>query len=397
MGQQKRWIEYGMDTGRIERGETMRMKPLLLKIYDAASMQRWNDQIPFVEFTELDKQAHKMIIAYVLAKCEEKESTKELDWIEIIEAGIFEFFQRTVLTDIKPPLFHKIKGDAEKYSRLNEWIYEKMEPILLCLGKEFCDRFKNYLNDKERNVNRRIISAAHFYATKWEFNIIEGSNPQGYLIDEIRQDIDSKQKAYSDLKSMQVLINSTSLRDFINICGQLRFQIRWSHLHRVPETSVLGHMLIVAMVAYLFSLYIKTDRETLRNNYFTGLFHDLPEVLTRDIINPVKKSIEGLEDLIKEYEKEAMGKKIYRLIPNEWHSEMKFFTEDEFSNTKTRYGEMIKGVDQLAAFIEAYLSLENGIKSKDLIDAKNLIMREYKDRTISGIDFDKIYRQFVEQ
>ena len=120
----------------------MFIKPLLLKLYDAASMQRWNDQIRFVEFTELDKQAHKMIIAYVLAKCEEKESSKDLDWIEIIESGIFEFFQRIVLTDIKPPLFHKIKDDPDKYIQLNEWIYQKVEPVILCLGKEFCARFK---------------------------------------------------------------------------------------------------------------------------------------------------------------------------------------------------------------------------------------------------------------
>ena len=41
---------------------------LLLKIYEAASMQRWNDQIRMVEITELDKQAHKMITAYILGK-----------------------------------------------------------------------------------------------------------------------------------------------------------------------------------------------------------------------------------------------------------------------------------------------------------------------------------------
>ena len=49
----------------------MDLNSLLLKIYEAASMQRWNDQIKTVEFTELDKQAHKMIVAYILGRCEE--------------------------------------------------------------------------------------------------------------------------------------------------------------------------------------------------------------------------------------------------------------------------------------------------------------------------------------
>ena len=43
---------------------------LIERFYEAASMNRWNDHIRPVELTELDKQAHKMVIAYVIAKFE---------------------------------------------------------------------------------------------------------------------------------------------------------------------------------------------------------------------------------------------------------------------------------------------------------------------------------------
>lgn len=375
-------------------------KPLLLKIYDAALMQRWNDQIRTVELIELDKQAHKMIIAYCLGKCEEYSQTKGFNWIEVIEAGIFEFLQRIVITDLKPPLFHRIKGNKEQYKKLNEWVYEQLSPVISPLGRDFCRRFQDYLHDSERNVNRRIISAAHFYATKWEFDIIERANPNGYAIEEIREDIRTKQEKYQDLGSMQKLLDSGKLKDFVNICGQLRFQIRWSHLHRVPKTSVLGHMLIVAMLAYLFSLEIGADNKRSINNYFTGLFHDLPEVLTRDVINPVKRAVEGLSDLIKEYERAEMEEKIYKLIPKSWHPDMHMFTENEFTNivssdgSTQRDGELIKGIDQLAAFIEAYLSLENGIQSEALEGAMVKFRKEYQSKIISGIDFGLIYKDF---
>lgn len=46
-------------------------KALISSIYEAASIQRWNDHIrPSIGFSELDKQAHKMVYAYILAKCE---------------------------------------------------------------------------------------------------------------------------------------------------------------------------------------------------------------------------------------------------------------------------------------------------------------------------------------
>lgn len=57
-------------------------KSLISLMYEAASIQRWNDHIrPWTGFTELDKQAHKMFYAYVLAKCE----GESVNMIKLIE------------------------------------------------------------------------------------------------------------------------------------------------------------------------------------------------------------------------------------------------------------------------------------------------------------------------
>ena len=369
-------------------------KPLLLKIFEAASMQRWNDQIRMVELTELDKQAHKMIAAYVLGRFEESESSRQINWTSIIEAGLFEFLQRIVLTDLKPPLFYEIKRDKEKYLKLNTWVYDRIYPFIECLGQDFCTRFKNYIMDFNEDSERKIIGAAHFYITKWEFDIIQQFNPHGYQVKEIKNSIKKEQEKYNNITGMKKLTRSKELTSFIDICGQLRFQVRWSHLYRVPKTSVLGHMLIVAIFSYLFSLQSNRSKDIAVNNYFTGLFHDLPEVLTRDIINPVKKSVEGLDELIKEYERSEMDKKIYKLIPEQWHGEIRMFTEHEFENMQNRDGELVKAADDLAAFIEAYLSVTNGIHNENLIIAMNNLKEKYKDKVVSGINFGKIYDDF---
>lgn len=373
-------------------------KALILKIYQAASMCRWNDQIRPVELTELDKQAHKMIIAYVLAKIEE-DNGSNINWAELIESGIFEYLQRTELTDLKPPLFHRIKKNPAKYVSLNQWAYQRLEPVIKTLGEGFCLRFKDYLLSKERNLNRRIISAAHFYATKWEFNIIKRANPQGHLINEIEADIKEKEARYHDLAGMKVLLESENLSDFIHICGQLRFQVRWSHIHRVPKTSVLGHMLIVAMLSYMCSLTKGFKGERQANNYFTGLFHDLPEVLTRDIINPVKRSVEGLKEIIKDYEKQEMERRIYKILPNKWGLQLKKYTEDEFSDLFCgseiiRDGQLVKANDELAALVEVYLSLQNGVSNRDLLAAKKEILKKYRFKRIRGVNFNLICRGF---
>ena len=390
-------------------------KALALRIFDAANMQRWNDKICPVELRELDKQAHKMIIAYVLGKFEK---SRDFSWTEVIEGGIFEFLHRLVLTDLKPQIFYRIKEDRAKFEQLNEWVYQQLEPAISPVGSDFTRKFRNYFRVREQGINKRILSAAHFYSTKWEFDIIERANPEGYEISQIKRNLQTQQEKYYDLKGIQQLALYSKLRNFIDLCGQLRFQTRWSHIHRVPKTSVLGHMLVVAVLSYLFSLEIGGCSKRCYNNFFTGLFHDLPEVLTRDIISPVKRSIKGLTRLIKEYEKERMEEEVYQLIPEEWHSEMRMFTENEFKSVvvlngrmeqkksdeitrrfnrdkyNPRDGEIVAATDHLAAFIEVYLALKNGITSQELVEARNSIPGRYQGKVIAGIDFGAIYADF---
>jgi len=392
-------------------------KAFLETIYESASMQRWNDKIRPVELRELDKQAHKMIIAYVIGKFEENEHG--FNWIDIIEGGIFEFLQRLIVTDLKPQIFNEIRKDATRYRRLNEWVYGQLEPKITDLGEEFCQKFRSYFSDSNQTLCKKILNAAHFYATQWEFNIIERVNPDGYEIREIKGRLRERLEESYDLAGMKQLVMYANLRNFIDLCGQLRFQLRWSHIHMAPRTSVLGHMLIVAMLAYLFSSEIKACEKRLVNNYFTGLFHDLPEVLTRDIISPVKKGIRGLDCIIKRYENKQM-KEVYRLIPEKWYPEIKMFTEKEYLSFVTidgkvekkssneiskdynknkfnpRDGELILAIDNLAAYIEAYLAMKNGIRSTHLEDAKRTCRERYKGRKsiIAGIDFAPIYSDF---
>lgn len=391
-------------------------KSLLLKVFDAAYIQRWNDRVRPVEFVELDKQAHKMVIAYFLGKFEE--GAEGFSWSEIIEGGLFELLQRIVLTDLKPPIFYRIKEDAHKYRQLNDWMYKELEPVLSPLGRDFCTVFQEYFLDERENINRKILHAAHYYATQWEFNIIEKIHPHSFEMEKIKNRLREKQDEYQGLKGMEQLMLNENYRYFLDMCGQLRFQLRWANLHRVPKTSVMGHSLFVAILSYLFSLEIRACTKRCINNYFTGLFHDLPEVLTRDIISPVKRSIEGLSDLIREYEREQMEQEVYSLIPSAWHRDIRSFTEDEFQSVITlnnrtkkvssdeinaryndnhynpRDGELVKAADSLAAFIEASVAIRNGSTSQGLTEAKLAIKSRFEKVTIAGINFGEIYADF---
>ena len=388
------------------------------RLFDAASIQRWNDHVRPVEFTELDKQAHKMVIAYVLGKLEEDDRQAEINWQQLIEGGIFEFLQRVILTDIKPPVFHKMM--KEKGKEINELVFGKLKGDIRDIKGDFAERFRRYFFDRDYSrFEKRLLKAAHYLATNWEFQIIYNAAPFIYGIDKTKEEIENQIEDHYDLIGVQKISLRKKSFGFVDLCGQLRFQQRWAQTPRVPRTSVLGHMLIVAILSYICSLEIGACSRRLYNNFFAALLHDLPEVLTRDIVSPVKSSVEGLEEIIKTYEKIHLEEKILPLLPSSMRDEICYFLEDEFQNKIRRDGRVVKVLtfeemvsrynedafspvdgdvirvcDKLAAFIEASLSIGHGIKSHHLEDAVKFNYEQYGGQVCGGIDFGSLFDEY---
>jgi putative hydrolase of HD superfamily len=174
-------------------------------------------------------------------------------------------------------------------------------------------------------------------------------------------------------------------------------------------------MLTVAIFGYFFSVKINACDKRLQNNFFTALFHDLPEALTRDIITPVKYCVDELSEIIAEYEIEKIKDDILPNIPDTLQDEFSYILglydgiKEEFTNKIRNNGkievvddiskynidkyEAIDGValkqcDKLSAFVEASLSISHGIKSKELLNGKRETLKSLK--VVQGIDFKEI-------
>ncbi|MDR0800828.1 MAG: HD domain-containing protein [Endomicrobium sp.] len=388
-------------------------KDLVLRIFSAANILRWNDHIRPFDFFELDKQAHKMIIAYIVAKFEEEDG-ETIDWIKLIEGGIFEFFQRIMLTDLKPEVFREIMSKKEK--ELNKWVIENLNDDLSALKGDFSGRYSKYLLETDYAAcERRILSAAHCLSTKWEFGIIYPWNSMIYGREKTKNEIEESIAAFDDLSGIKKLVINKKYYGFLDLCGQLRFQQRWAQAFRIPKTTVLGHMLTVAIFAYILSMEMNASERRRYNNFYSSLFHDLPEILTKDIIKPVKSSIAGLEDIIKHYEKKQVNERILHLIPAGWHAEMQYFIEDEFSDKiiengsvkrvdnaadfdDNKYnavdGSLTEMCDKLCAYIEASIALEYGIKSSILIKSKQALYDKYINIKKNNLDFKQLFDYF---
>lgn len=381
-------------------------------IFSSASIQRWNDYPRMVELVELDKQAHKFIIAYFIAKLE-----NDINYTHLIEAGIFEFLRRVVVTDIRPDVFRKAL--QKKSKEINAWVISKLSPSIKDIDNgSFLQKFEEYLSNPEMYKKERfILKAASYLATKWEFSIVYQTSQFLNDIEDVKKSVDEEIEDYYELIGVRKIALNKKLGKIIDLSGRLRFQKRWAQTPRIPETSVLGHMLTVAIFGYFFSLEVNACDKRLQNNFFTALFHDLPEALTRDIITPVKYCVDELSDIIAEYEIEKIEDDILPNIPEVLHDEFSYILglydgiKEEFENkiyedkiqivedvskyNSNKYnaidGLALKQCDKLSAFVEASLSISHGIKSKELISGKKEILKGLK--VVQGVDFKAIATQ----
>ncbi len=385
-------------------------------IFSSASIQRWNDYPRMVELVELDKQAHKFIIAYFIAKFE-----KDINYTHLIEAGVFEFLRRVVVTDIRPDVFRNALQKRAK--EINSWVIANLKESLQNIDNGiFLQKFEDYLNNPNMYKKERfILKAASYLSTKWEFSIVYQTSQFLSDIEDVKKSVEEEIEDYYELIGVRKIALNKKLAKIVDLSGRLRFQKRWAQTPRVPETSVLGHMLTVAIFSYFYSLEVNACDKRLENNFFVSLFHDLPEALTRDIITPVKYSVDDLSDIIAEYEIKKINDEILPNIPDSIHDEFCYILgmfeehKDEFENriyedgksklvddvskyNMDKYnaidGVALKQCDKLSAFVEASLSISHGIKSKELVNGKKQIMKSFKK--VQGVDFETIAKKIDE-
>jgi putative hydrolase of HD superfamily len=169
-------------------------KSLLQFVFSGSYMKRWNDKLRPMEFIEADKQAHKMIVAWMLCRLNGgPDAAKRLALEqEVVERGMFDYFFRLVITDIKPPVYYRIKQNPTDYAELAAWAIDELEPLLRPLDPEgtgLWARLVEHVKAPDKiDLAAQILDAAHNYASSWELAILSPMNSFDPEMPEIRKD-----------------------------------------------------------------------------------------------------------------------------------------------------------------------------------------------------------------
>ena len=403
-------------------------KNLILKIFEGFSIQRWNDLIRPFELVEMDKAGEKMVLAYIIGKFEENKG-KKIDWHWMIYASLFDLLRKIALCDIKAPVQQMLKKEfPEEYLRLNEWVLSQYSNLMdENLFSEFSDYVyvksgtKSISDELKRTV--RVYEAAHKFATIRELEMISVVNEKERLSD-IKTELEEQIQPYLEFEGLQKLMTHQKAFKFVLKIEQLRFQTRWNQTPRVPATSVLGHCFYVAIMTLLLGRESNPNmcRQRVINNFFSALFHDLPESVTRDIISPVKQATDDLPNIVKKIENEIVSKELVPLMEDFFVNQVIYYTSDEFSNRiqdeagiiqivsyeelNEKYndekfqpidGKLVRICDHMSALMEANISIKHGITSEHLEVGLEATVNHYKEnQIINGINVYDFFTGIIE-
>jgi len=403
-------------------------KKFALRIFEGFSIQRWNDLIRPFDLVEMDKAGEKMVIAYLIGKYEVHKGVY-VDWEWMAYASLFDLLKKIALCDIKAPVQQLLKKEfTQEYLRLDEWVLNQYRPLIDDDG--LFSQFTMYIGQKagtlpvpeKSQAAARILSAAHKYSTMREMQMLSVVNERERLV-KIETELQAQIQPYLDLEGLQMMMTRQRTFDFLLKIEQLRFQTRWNQTPRVPKTSVLGHSYFVAVMTLLLGRDSGVSMCSRRviNNFFSGLFHDLPESVTRDIISPVKQATDELPNIVKRIEDEIVGRELVPLMEPFFVDELMYYTSSEFANRITDAdkttrevswqelnelynensfepvdGRLVRLSDHLGALLEADSSIKHGITSAHLVRGRNGMLAHYREgEIINGIDAGSLFKEIV--
>ncbi len=399
------------------------------KLFDGFTILRWTDFITPREYVEIEKHATQSILTYIIGKEYEERAKTNLDWNYIVKNNVLGLLSKIATSDIKSTLHARIKK-ADK-NILNNLIldtyFEEKKAKYFADSTISYDEYKEYLEKKSIEFDKpehKICYFCHKFATYREFCTLEPLNTLSPDIGNVKSEIESALKKFDEYSKdadnlilqkifTDIRIKESSIYKIFSYFEKLRPQVRWAQTCRLPQTTVLGHSMYVAVLTYFAIRELNlSNTQILVDSFYAALFHDLPESLTRDVISPIKKSIAAHEqkngqanqNIIAQFEYSEVNDNIISKIgDSEWKKHLEYLIgkeensggqnviepfEDRLGFNSSVLGKLIEYMDKISAFVEAKMSVEFGINSKEL--------RKGIENTANYLK-DKEYNYFVSQ
>lgn len=324
----------------------------------------------------MDNVGFTLHVALYLSYLEEHKFWNTVDRLYLIKKIIFTSLADLILSDINSGTkgyIQKLDPEIfqELYSKAFTHIYGFEWPDFLL------EDMKNVVQDTDHNLEDTLFLAAKKYVWSVESSTNARVFPEMYEVPmyEIQASLQDLSK---ELQSLTYVLQDTNSQKFLAHIQRLSFAMRWNQYQRNSPISVMSHKVVVAYLSYVIGMYLNQQGEDndILEMLMRAIYHDVPEVITGDIITPTKRAVPGFVDLLEKVETDMVEDYLFSYISPEYKAYIQKYMLDPFS---WDLWEKVKYADNLSALFEAKLEDVSG--NKNFHEVSKTIMK-----TLSKVD-----------
>jgi len=314
------------------------------------SIIRWNNFPRVIDIKQIDNVGATLHTALFLAYHEEQISWKKIDKLYLIKKIIFTSLADLILSDINSGTKNYIKKlDPKIFDELYAQAYQHFlkNEAPEALKKDF----KEVLERTSMDLEDSIFLAAKKYVGYFEASMNARVFSEIYEVP--FSDIKLELKTLSEtLPSLKELLRNTDQEKYLAHIYRLSFSMRWNQYQRNTPISVMSHKVIVAYLSYVIWMVGNEHGEDndIEEMFMRAIYHDVPEVITWDIITPTKKAVLGFVELLEEVEKTMMDDYLFGYINPEYKNFLSPYILQPFDDELWK---KVKYADVFSALIEA--------------------------------------------
>lgn len=326
---------------------------LRLMLTRGLSMIRWNNFPRVIDIKQMDNVGMTLHTALFLSYHEES----EIDTLYLMKKIIFTSFADLILSDINSGTKNYIKKLDKKifdelYAKAYDYFLQIDAPVYLKQD------FQNTLTRTDKLKEDHIFLAAKKYVGLFEAQMNARIFPEMYELP-LQQMHMEIQDVSQQLDSLKNLLENTNHEKYLAHIYRLSFSMRWNQYKRNTPISVMSHKVIVTYISYIIWMTWNHagEQNDITDMMMRAIYHDVPEVITGDIITPTKKAVPGFVALLEKVEKTMMDDYLFGYISPQYKEYIAPYILSPFHGEAWK---LVKYADIFSALIEAKIEDRQG-------------------------------------
>jgi len=146
---------------------------------------------------------------------------------------------------------------------------------------------------------------------------------------------------------------------FYAYMARMKWIRRWGLCRNTRDENDQEHSLQVAMIAHALA-FMRNERwggsVDIGKVLELAVFHEAPEVITGDLVAPIKYFNAGIRDAYKEIEKMA-ARQLMGYLPDDFQ---RYFEDILFPDTECYEWKLVKAADRISAYVKCLEELGSG-------------------------------------